>query len=615
MAHRDHLYDRPTGRDDGLEPRLELDAIPPLPAEDAPDVLGLAHTFPRPGWVVLDAIRERGLTGEVVCRTTPKMTVWADRGRVYHAEREDDPPLGDRLVAGGALTVAALADGSVRVGAGEHLAKLFERVPSVDRDAVLVAHETLTDERLGWLAAQRVHGAVVTPYRHHASGVHHWQAAGSTVPGPAAFPAPTAPSPASAVPPAPTKPLLPPLPPLPPSVSAPNTTPPPPPPPRSIPALPSPSTSFAPPAPHLVGALASMPAPSAPGAPPEPVGVIRWDDPGWLDEPVPGERSSGLIAPLPTPGRDQSGERTPGEGLTIRPLMVLSRPAVPAAPVVMAPPPAPLAPLPVHPSEIEVPAASRMAPPPATLLESDWVDRLGVAGLPEPGDDPLVAPVQLPPVHVDRTLDRFEVIWPSGEVDEQFGGQTLEPFPNPDDDRAGPTARMTRDGARGNDGADAAQGDVVDVRSLLGGKGLDDLLAADTAATPTGDTVTGAVASDDVLDAVRRAVAEIEIGSLAQPRVERRVGPRSGAVITTGLSGSTSMVVPNRSAGETTGEIPITSTGRMTHPHPSRGSVFDEMPLPAVVIDVTEPITAYEEPEADRASALKRLIGSLRKPR
>ena len=110
-------------------------------------------------------------------------------------------------------------------------------------------------------------------------------------------------------------------------------------------------------------------------------------------------------------------------------------------------------------------------------------------------------------------------------------------------------------------------------------------------------------------------MAEIEIGSLAQPRVERRVGPRSGAVITTGLSGSTSMVVPNRSAGETTGEIPITSTGRMTHPHPSRGSVFDEMPLPAVVIDVTEPITAYEEPEADRASALKRLIGSLRKPR
>jgi hypothetical protein len=107
MAHRDHLYDRPTGRDDGLEPRLELDAIPPLPAEDAPDVLGLAHTFPRPGWVVLDAIRERGLTGEVVCRTTPKMTVWADRGRVYHAEREDDPPLGDRLVAGRALTPTA----------------------------------------------------------------------------------------------------------------------------------------------------------------------------------------------------------------------------------------------------------------------------------------------------------------------------------------------------------------------------------------------------------------------------------------------------------------------------------------------------------------------------
>jgi len=329
MAHRDHLYDRPAGHADDLELRLELDAIPALPAEDAPDVLGLAHTFPRPGWVVLDAIRERGLTGEVVCRTTPKMIVWADRGSVYHAEREDDPPLGERLVAAGALTAGQLADGSVRVGAADHLAKLFERVPTVDRDAVLVAHETLTGECLGWLAAQRVHGAAVTPYRHHASGVHHWRAAAAVVPVPTTFAAPTTLPAPSTVLPAPSASLLPP--PSAPSTVTPSTvTPPTPQRPVRSPA------SFAPPVPDLAGALASLPAPSASTAPlptPEPAGVIRWDEPGWLDEPVPGEQATGLIAPLPVPTRDRSTERAAGESLTIRPLVVPTRVAVPAPPL------------------------------------------------------------------------------------------------------------------------------------------------------------------------------------------------------------------------------------------------------------------------------------------
>jgi len=40
-------------------------------AEMVDDVLGVERTFPRPGWVVLDAIRERRFTGEVVFETAP----------------------------------------------------------------------------------------------------------------------------------------------------------------------------------------------------------------------------------------------------------------------------------------------------------------------------------------------------------------------------------------------------------------------------------------------------------------------------------------------------------------------------------------------------------------
>jgi hypothetical protein len=581
--HRDHLYDRLGERDDDLELRLELDAIPTFPAEDAPDVLGLAHTFPRPGWVVLDAIRERSLTGEVVCRTTPKMTVWADRGRVYHAEREDDPSLGDRLLACGALTAEQLAAGAVSVGGVDHFGKLFERVPAVDRDAVLVAVETMNDERVGWLAAQRVHGATVTPYRHHAAGVHQWPAPGTRAE--ADRPAPVLAPPAA---PAPAAPFAPPAP-----TTTPAPTPAPAPPPAPVFVPPAPSDAPVPlPAPgarHTASVFAPPPAAelAAPAGPavavppsPEPDGAIRWDEPGWLDQPLPGERYPGLIRPLPVPGRHR---RLPEPTVTAAPLFAATR----------------------------APAATSS---PSSLLDGTWIDRLGDVGLPDPGDDPLVKPVHLPPVQLDRVLDRFEVIWPSGEVDEQFGGQVLEPFPNPDIDRAGPTARMTRDGSRPLDDRDGQHhGEDADVRRLLGGKGLDELLAAEAHDPPVGSDAADSVVSDDVLDAVRRAVAEIELGSLSQPRVERRVGPRSGAVITTGLSGSTSMVVPNRSAGETTGEIPITSTGRMTHPHPSRGSVFDDLPMPPVTTEAIEPVVVPEEPRVERVSALRRLIGSLRR--
>ena len=173
-------------------------------AGEIADVLGIAGTYPRPGWVVIDAIRERGFTGEVVCATTPAVTLHADRGRIYIAERTSDAPLSERLVAAGALTLAELELGIIRLAGAEHLGRLFERVPQVDRDAVLAANDLTNDECLGWLAAQRVHGADVTPYRHHHSGMHRWEpvpdTASAGVPAPPAFAAPPSGTPNLAMP-------------------------------------------------------------------------------------------------------------------------------------------------------------------------------------------------------------------------------------------------------------------------------------------------------------------------------------------------------------------------------------------------------------------------------
>src|SRR6186713_567727 len=168
------------------------------------DVLGVERTFPRPGWVVLDAVRERRFTGEVVFDTTPEVRVYADRGRIYLAERSSDPSLGTRLVDAGALNATQLEHGAMRIGESEHLGRLFERVPSVDRQKVIVTAELMTEECIGWLARVRISDVEVTPYRHHDSGAHRWDqmtaaafdlAPGDPLPAPAPDAAPVAISP------------------------------------------------------------------------------------------------------------------------------------------------------------------------------------------------------------------------------------------------------------------------------------------------------------------------------------------------------------------------------------------------------------------------------------
>jgi len=83
-----------------------------MQADIGTELLGLTGAFPRPGWVVLDALRERRFTGEVVVTTSIDVTVYVDTGRIYFAERHGDPSLGLRLVDAGTLAAAELADGT-----------------------------------------------------------------------------------------------------------------------------------------------------------------------------------------------------------------------------------------------------------------------------------------------------------------------------------------------------------------------------------------------------------------------------------------------------------------------------------------------------------------------
>lgn len=132
---------------------------------------------PQPVWMTLNEARDRAFTGEVVFELDPEVLAYFDHGVVYYAERTGGVSLGRRLLDAGVLDGEQLARGTVRVGDVEHLGRLFEREPSVDRDAVLVVAETSTENLIAELANREIAAVRVTAYRHHPSGIHRWFAA------------------------------------------------------------------------------------------------------------------------------------------------------------------------------------------------------------------------------------------------------------------------------------------------------------------------------------------------------------------------------------------------------------------------------------------------------
>lgn len=133
-----------------------------------------AGTGPRPAWQVIEAARRRYLTGQLFLETTPPTNVYLRDGQVYFAERTTDGGLGVRLLVEGVITRAQLQKATLQVSGVEHLGRMFERDDSIDRQAVELCVELMTDDVLTQIAEIEVARWTMKLYQRHPSGLDRW---------------------------------------------------------------------------------------------------------------------------------------------------------------------------------------------------------------------------------------------------------------------------------------------------------------------------------------------------------------------------------------------------------------------------------------------------------
>ncbi len=132
----------------------------------------------RAAWEVIEEARSAKITGELAITTaSSKAMVYLESGVVYFAHAEGDDTLANRLVEAGAITAEQLRRGALRLNGVEHLGRLFERDATVERDAVELALELMTEQALTEVSSRDVLSSQTTMYRQHSSGVVRWFAA------------------------------------------------------------------------------------------------------------------------------------------------------------------------------------------------------------------------------------------------------------------------------------------------------------------------------------------------------------------------------------------------------------------------------------------------------
>ncbi len=143
-----------------------------------------------PIWGFVALIGAEHFTGEAVVGTEQRVHLYALAGRIYYAEHDGDLPIGTRLVSCGAITATQLEYGAVDIAGVQSLARLFQRQPHIDRDAVELTIENATERLLESVATAAVGTPEVFPLRHHPAGIHHWlRSVAATVAPPASEPA------------------------------------------------------------------------------------------------------------------------------------------------------------------------------------------------------------------------------------------------------------------------------------------------------------------------------------------------------------------------------------------------------------------------------------------
>jgi hypothetical protein len=136
-----------------------------------PDEAGFS---PRPAWQVIEAARRRYLTGELTLPTTPATRIFLRDGLVYFAERSSDGTLPIRLMVEGVITREQMQRGTVIVNGVEHMGRLFDSDPSIDRASVELCVELFTDDVMISVANEVVPSYEMTLYRRHPSGIDRW---------------------------------------------------------------------------------------------------------------------------------------------------------------------------------------------------------------------------------------------------------------------------------------------------------------------------------------------------------------------------------------------------------------------------------------------------------
>ena len=160
----------------------------------------------RPAWQVIEAARRRYLTGELTLPTSPTTRIFLRDGMVYFAERSSDGALPIRLMMEGVITREQMQRGTVIVNGVEHVGRMFDADPTIDRPSVELCAELFTDDVMVTVANTLVDSYEMALYRRHPSGIDRWYphsvpvagrqgesaAASSPTPKPAAKPKPKA---------------------------------------------------------------------------------------------------------------------------------------------------------------------------------------------------------------------------------------------------------------------------------------------------------------------------------------------------------------------------------------------------------------------------------------
>ncbi len=114
------------------------------------------------------------MTGELVLQTTPTTRIFMRDGTVYFAERSTDGALAIRLMMEGVITREQMQRGTVIVNGVEHVGRMFDADPTIDRSSVELCAELFTDDVMVDVADRVVAGYEMALYRRHPSGIDRW---------------------------------------------------------------------------------------------------------------------------------------------------------------------------------------------------------------------------------------------------------------------------------------------------------------------------------------------------------------------------------------------------------------------------------------------------------